>query len=54
MDEVDAECILASLGGSGGAGPFWLEEDDDVRLKKGIEEGPSRFEALVVLLSGTC
>ena len=54
IDEVDADCIPADLRGSGGAGPFWLDDDEDVRLKKGIEEGPNRFVALVVLLRGTC
>jgi hypothetical protein len=43
----------ADLGGSGGAGPFWLDDEDEVRLKNGIEDGPNRFEALVGLLRGT-
>jgi hypothetical protein len=35
-----------------GAGPFWFEDEDEVRLKKGMDEGPSRLLLLAVLLRG--
>jgi hypothetical protein len=51
-DEVEADWIPADFGGSGG-GAFWFEEEDEVRLKNGIDDCP-RFEPLVVLAKGTC
>lgn len=54
-DEVEADWIPADLGGStAGAGPFWFDEEDEVRLKNGIDEGPRRLDPLVVLARGTC
>ena len=41
--------MAAGLGVSGTGGPFWLDDEDEVRLKKGMEDGPSRLLLLVVL-----